>query len=86
MPGRGPLWHDLRSGAPHFALAPESPIRSPELEDLVRVMMEKNPEKRITVEQILEHEILRNIYTRREYINEEGKIFNLNFFSQLGFF
>jgi serine/threonine protein kinase len=71
MPSNGKLWQDLRTGA-SFSLAPEAPTRSPELEELVRQMMERNPAKRITIDEILKHPIVKSIHRRRSYVEEEG--------------
>lgn len=70
MPSNGKLWQDLRSN-PYFSLAPSPPARSPELEDLVRQMMERNPAKRISIDEILSHPILKSLHKKRSLFIEE---------------
>ncbi len=65
MPKNGKLWQDLRSGA-SFSVVANAPRRSRELEELVKYMMEPKPTKRITVDQILTHPVLKQLQNRRE--------------------
>lgn len=62
LPRGGELWHQLRSG-----ILPEEFLSgiSSELKEIIRRMMEPEPPKRPTINQILDHAFVEGIYHRR---------------------
>lgn len=63
LPTGGPLWHQLREGS-----FPQRLISglSPELAQVIRLMMEPDPNKRLTVDQILRMEAISQILNQRK--------------------
>eukprot|EP01114_Cavostelium_apophysatum_P024362 TRINITY_DN9513_c0_g1_i1.p1 TRINITY_DN9513_c0_g1~~TRINITY_DN9513_c0_g1_i1.p1 ORF type:complete len:460 (+),score=80.65 TRINITY_DN9513_c0_g1_i1:234-1613(+) len=65
MPKGGEDWAYLRSGRVSFSEVPNAPKRSADLEKLVRRMMHPNPERRITIQKLLQHKILSKLMLNR---------------------
>lgn len=63
LPANGKLWQELRTLVlPEIAMD----MLSPELQAVIRIMMEPNPDKRPSVHELLKHPKLKSLYYHRK--------------------